>query len=142
MAQSAFAWQGDPAEALGVGLKSHSPLLHACPSCAHVTHWLPPKPHALGVMFAGVTQTLFWQQPGQLVELHSGATQLPFWQTLLPEQVMQAAPLIPHWVLLGVVHVPAAQQPVGQLLMPQAAGTQLPLTQDSPVPQPTQAFPF
>ena len=93
-------------------------------------------------MFACVTHALFWQQPGQLEELHAGAAHVPFWQTLDP-QLVHADPFAPHCVLLGVAtQVVPLQQPVAHELGPQEGTTHAPLMQVRPLPHMVQLLPF
>jgi hypothetical protein len=109
----------------------HAPWLH--PPVAHDWQLSPPDPHAVSAL-PGM-QTLPLQQPvAQLVpsQVQAPATQCwparqaapgPHAQVpsaaqlslLSGSHARQAAPLVPQAAALGVVHMPVAQHPLGQV---------------------------
>lgn len=77
----------------------------------------PLSPQLVMVCEVGSVQVLFEQQPAQLKKSHAlPVVHTPLRQTLLPWQVVQAAPAVPHcaadWLAQGTQRVPE-QQPFG-----------------------------
>ncbi len=130
--------------------QAQAPLVHRSAPTPQPAHEVPAAPHAPSVSEPSATQVVPLQHPpGQLLALHTQAppTQAcpaahaaPEPQVQLPcalhpsavgPQAVQVAPLAPHCEALGVMHWPALQQPLGQLV---ASHTHWPDTQRSPVP--------
>jgi hypothetical protein len=114
-------------------------------------HAAPPVPQLAALWLAPVMHTPALQQPvGQLVASQTQAPpeqrcpaahalfvphlQAPVVQrSPVVPQLVQAPPVIPHWVaVVGLTHAPPLQQPLAQLA---ALHTQAPPTQARPAPQ-------
>ena len=128
-----------------------APLVQVLVLPEHGTQAAPPVPQEAALCPAPLTQTPALQQPeGQLVASHTQAPpeqRCPVAQALpgphlqapvvqrspVVPQVVQAPPLVPHWVaVVGLTHAPPLQHPLAQLA---ALQTQAPPTQASPAPQ-------
>jgi hypothetical protein len=75
--------------------------LQVSPLFVQLAHATPPIPQAV---LLWVVQVVPLQQPfGQVEELQAGAVHAPEVQTwLVAVQSVQAAPLLPHWVLVSL----------------------------------------